>query len=84
MQVNIQDVMTQENIAYQEALKKISTKGEGVGYGIKYLKKIIGLYQDISNDELRLKCIFADYNAGLFTSRNASIQVVLNKMLNTS
>src|SRR3989344_2797097 len=84
MQVNIQDVMDQESIGYEEALKKISTKGEGVGYGVRYLKKIIDLYEGVSDNELRLKCIFADYNAGLFTSRNAGIQVVLNKILNSS
>lgn len=80
MNVSIREVMEQDKISYDKALKEVSTFQNGIGYGIRHLKKVVDLYKDIRDDNLRLKCIFADYNAGLFTSRNAGVQVVLEKM----
>lgn len=83
MQVNYEyakeeESKKEEGLNENDLKKYLETKEGGVFYGVKYLAKIAEIYKDLEDEELKLKCIFADYNAGAFASRNASIQKFLN------
>ena len=66
----------------KEMYEYLFTKKGGVEYGIKYLKKIIDVYApngEINTENLGF--IFADYNSGLYKSRNAAFQKKVNEII---
>ena len=85
MQVNIETAMKLsredgEIIEETQMYDYLFTKPEGIYYGVKNLKPILETYppeEDLNN----LDFIFADYNAGLYKSRNAAFQNRINVIL---
>jgi len=70
MEVNYDYVIALERkegvvLTKEEALRRLNSIDDGVFYGISMLKEILSFYQDIPEKELRLKCVFADWNAGI-------------------
>lgn len=85
MQVDVSRVTEEADLDIDlNSLKVLSTLEGGIKYGVKYLAKIADIYKDLEDEELKIQCIFADYNAGAFASRNTAIQRFLNKQTNAN
>lgn len=84
MELSNKFIMADENVSYEQAVKMLQTIKGGLFYGVKHLK---GLQENYSKKpdkhEVVLQCIFADYNAGAFASRNAGLQRVINELANS-
>ncbi len=81
MELSASHVMKEENLDLESSIDKLNKPEEGVFYGVKHLKLLTQIYSKVEDVDLRLKCIFADYNAGEYASRNAGLQRFLNKYL---
>lgn len=82
MQINVSYVMEDRGVDYEEALSIINDIEGGMFYGVKYLKEISQIYSKVEDIELRTLCMFTDYNAGAYASRNCAIQDFLNRFSN--
>jgi len=85
MQVNIETALKlseedNERISEEEMYGYLFTIPGGLYYGVKNLKPILETYpleEDLNNIEF----VFADYNSGLYKSRNAAFQNRINFIL---
>lgn len=61
----------------REMRNLLDTRKGGLYYGMLYLKKIIDAHTDYYGKEMpadEVRYVFADYNMGVYTTRNAAIQ----------
>ncbi len=93
MQLNVEKarVLAQkyshEDYSDKEMRSILYTQKGGVYYGVLYLNEIINVYTDYNTkplDEDRIKLIAADYQSGLYSSRNAALQNQLNVLLRSN
>jgi len=88
MQINVRKAVSlaqsvdMETLSEEEMRETLNTRDGGLHYGMIYLKKILDAHSKhgkvMSPNEI--KYVFADYNMGAFTTRNAAIQSNLNAL----
>jgi hypothetical protein len=73
-----------ENLTKEEMRKKLYTREGGLKYGIRYLNKIVDVYGEKGEiNKANANIIFAAYNSGIYSPRNASLQEQLNRIMGT-
>jgi len=73
--VNLEDVELSDAV-----FNEIFTRDGGLKYGIEYLS---GIFETYDNDfDENINFMFADYNAGIYSSRNAELQYELYRLAN--
>ena len=80
MELAYQHVVESEQVTLKEAMELMSRVPEGLTHSFRHLNTVIQAYQEVSDLELRLKCIFADWNSGTYSSRNAGVQRVVSEL----
>ncbi len=84
MELSYQHVQDRENISYDEAVKIVNSMEGGLKYGLLHLKDIMEAYESELDPTLKRSYIFADWNAGVYHSRNAGLQDQINRLSGTN
>lgn len=80
MELGYQHVMNSEHLTEEEAKELMRNIPEGLRLSYAHLNEILKAYSFMENKELRLQCIFADWNSGTYSSRNAGFQSALSEL----
>lgn len=80
MELAYQHVINSEQVTEEEARELMKNLPEGLRISFGHLNQIVSAYSTVTDTDLRIKCIFADWNSGLFSSRNAGFQFAINEL----
>ncbi len=80
MELAYAHIMESEQILYDQAKEQMKNIEIGLKFSYIHLRSIVQAYKNVEDSVVRLKCIFADWNSGTFSSRNAGLQSAVSSL----